>query len=416
MDACGGSRSDESTGPASQRLGECPMTRPRPDVSRAREATMVALLCIAYGVVNVDLLGINFLIPFIKPALSLTNGQVGLLIAGYWASFAAGSWLGGRQIDRARSPKRLLVALLVIFALTSPLSGFTADFGWLLAARVLVGAVDGPIAALVQSLIAMESADSRRGLNVAIVQSLGSSILGASVGPLLLVYLARTHGWRYGFFVAPVPALVCAALVFYLLSDLERRSCIAYRARKAGEVMEMNSTLSVILSRNVIWCAAGGAFLAGFMWITMGFLPLLWVDTRHISAESMSFIMAVLGVSAMVLCIGLPVISDRVGRKPVLVLASILGLLLPVVALDVRASTLVLAVLLAVTWTPVGLSSLFMATVPAESVAPESIATAVGFATAFGTFAGGVIAPPLAGWSADHWGQRAPSGPPSPRS
>ncbi len=370
---------------------------------------MVVLLCLAYGVVNVDLLGINYLLPFIKPSLALTNGQVGMLLAGFWTACAAGSWIGGAQIDKARHPKRLLAVLLAVFAVVSPISGLTAGFGELLGARILMGAIEGPIAALLLSMVASGSTDARRGFNVAVVQSLGSSILGATVAPIVLVSVARTYGWRFGFFTVAVPALACAALVGYFLPEPRRADDLSHGAHgKRAASDGARGVLATITSRNVIWCAFGAAFDAGFVWIVMGFLPLFYVGTRHVSTQSMSFIMALLGVSSTVLCIGLPLISDRLGRKPVLLVASIMGLLLPVIALEAHGSITLIAVLLAVTWAPVGLTSLFWATIPAESVAPQSIATAIGFISAFGTFVGGVVAPSLAGWSADRWGPRAP--------
>jgi sugar phosphate permease len=60
--------------------------------------------------------------------------------------------------------------------------------------------------------------------------------------------------------------------------------------------------------------------------------------------------------------------------------------------------------LLLLTYTGLGCFTLFMATIPAETVPRAAMATALGMIMGFGELLGGFVAPTLAGLAADRWG------------
>lgn len=62
-----------------------------------------------------------------------------------------------------------------------------------------MGLVEGPILPLVQSIIALGSPVQRRGMNMGIVQSLGSSILGLFIAPFFSSFLRHTIGGNTDF-------------------------------------------------------------------------------------------------------------------------------------------------------------------------------------------------------------------------
>jgi MFS family permease len=142
--------------------------------------------------------------------------------------------------------------------------------------------------------------------------------------------------------------------------------------------------------------------------IGAGFLPLYYIKVRHFFPHQMSILMSVLGVSALILGIALPTISDRVGRKRVMIVGNLLGMLCPLAAMYYSGPFIVLALLVFAGWAPVGAAPLVFATIPSESVSAHSMSTAIGLILAAGTLIGGVAGPTIAGWGADHWGLVAP--------
>jgi MFS family permease len=141
---------------------------------------------------------------------------------------------------------------------------------------------------------------------------------------------------------------------------------------------------------------------------TFGFLPLFFIQARHLPAQEMSVLMSVLGISGLALGIALPAASDRIVRKPIMIVSSLIGMLCPLAALCYSGPVGVLALLLFIGWAIVGAAPLTFATIPSESVPPGSVSTALGLIVALSTIVGGVASPLLAGWSADQWGLSAP--------
>ena len=53
------------------------MERPAESGERRYEVVLVAVCCVAYGVVNFEMFASGYLMPFIQPALKLRNAQIG---------------------------------------------------------------------------------------------------------------------------------------------------------------------------------------------------------------------------------------------------------------------------------------------------------------------------------------------------
>ena len=118
--------------------------------------------------------------------------------------------------------------------------------------------------------------------------------------------------------------------------------------------------------------------------------------------------MGVLGLSAAAFAFVVPRLSDLFGRRPVIVLFCLIGLLVPVSALYFQGSSIVLAVLIFLGWSASGAMPLIMATIPSETLPLRYIASATGLVVGLGEVIGGVSAPMLAGRAADHYGLQAP--------
>ncbi len=122
----------------------------------------------------------------------------------------------------------------------------------------------------------------------------------------------------------------------------------------------------------------------------------------------MGWLMGSLGISATVASFVIPAISDHIGRRGVMISMPLIAVVLPLGALYFTGSAWGMAAIFVVGWLVTGVMPLFMATVPAESVAPANIATALGVCMGTGELLGGVLAPYIAGRAADEVGLAAP--------
>jgi len=372
--------------------------------SRRHEFAVVAVLCFAWGVVSIEYLSVSYLAPFIEPALNLSNIQLGILVSGFSALFGLSSYATGVIADRSGKRRELLVSVLLAFSAASLLSGLATSFLTLLAARLLMGLLEGPILPLAQSIVAIEIPIERRGLKMGIVQGLGFGL--SSVAPLLLVALAGRYGWRSGFFVVAVPGLVCAALSAIIL----RRGTSSAPSEKGRATISADSAAegrgSALRSRNVWICSALSAVYITYFLTVVSFLPLFYVKVRQLPPAAMSALMSSVGVAGIVMGVIIPALADRIGRKPAAILASAVGLLCPVAALVYVGPLPILWLLMFIGLAPIGVPILSMSTIPAESVPVQWISRAIGLCVAFGTMIGGGAGPTIAGWIADRWNLR----------
>jgi MFS family permease len=367
------------------------------------ETGMIFLLSIAFGVVFFDRNATNYLGTFFGPDLALNQTQLGWISGGFSAAWAIASFLGGRISDATGRRKPYLLAAFVVFSLCSVLSGFATSFAVLLLSRILMGLSEGPILPISQSLVVLESSESRRGLNMGFLQNFGSNLLGSFVAPIVLTALALHYGWRKAFYLAGLPGLVLALLIFMYIREPKTHELSA-----TTHASDARMGLGEMFRYRNMWvCVLMSIFMVPWMILGWVFLPQFYDGVRHIDKTSASYLMSVLGISAAVFSFIVPGLSDRIGRKPVMVMFSALGVLVPLAALYYSGSLIALGALIFIGWAASGVFPLFMATVPAETIPVKYLATAVGLVVGLGELIGGFATPPLAGWANDYFANRS---------
>jgi MFS family permease len=371
--------------------------------SAAYQVLLTALLSLNFGFVLFDRNALGFLMPFIQPDLGLNNTQVGILAGALSLTWALAAFGVGVIADRFGARKRLLILSTVAFSICSFGSGLASSFATMLGARLVMGLAEGGIMPISQSLIATEVAARHRGLAMGVAQGFGSSLLGSFVAPVMLVAFATTFGWRHAFFLAGAPGLLTAFLIACLI-----REPGSARIEREVPAAHADSVRDVLANRNIILCALLGVLLVSYLVVCWAFMPLYLTQIRKYDAASMGWLMGALGISATIASFAIPALSDRVGRRPVMIAMPVLAMILPLAALYYTASAWGLASIFFAGWAVTGIFPLFMATVPAESVHARHIATALGVCMGTGEVLGGVLSPVAAGYAADLFGLRAP--------
>lgn len=382
--------------------------RPSSGAATARSSVgyqvgVVILLSITFGILFFDRNALGFLQPFVQPDLGLSNTQVGLLASVLSLTWAFAAFGIGVVSDRTGSRKRVLLLSTVAFSVCSALSGLASSFVMLLAARALMGIAEGGVMPIAQAIIASEVRPEHRGLAMGVTQNFGSNLLGSFVAPLALTVFATSFGWRHAFYLAGLPGLLAAAVLWRFLREPKVEAVAPTAA--AGEKMTL---LQALEERNILICAVMSVLLVSFLVVCWNFMPLYLTKVRGYDPQTESWLMSTLGISATVGAFAISALSDRIGRRPLMIAMPFIGVVLPLGAMYFNGSAWILALFFFVGWGLNGIFPLFMATIPSESVDPKHRATVLGLCMGSGELIGGAVSPYLAGAAADRYGQQAP--------
>ncbi len=221
---------------------------------------LVGLLSLNFGIVFFDRQALNVLMPFVQPEFGLSDTQIGIIAAGLSFTWAIAAFGVGKLSDTLGRRKMLLIASTIAFSLCSFLTGIASSFAFLLGARLLMGVAEGGIMPISHAMVATEVARERRGLAQGVAQNLGSNLLGSFLAPVVLVAFATAFGWREAFYLAGIPGIVSAALMWFLIDEPAAPPKAA-----AHDKMTIVEALKI---RNIWICVVFGVFMVAHFVIT----------------------------------------------------------------------------------------------------------------------------------------------------
>jgi MFS family permease len=368
------------------------------------ENVLLAVLFATFGFVFFDRLALNFLTPYFKDELGLNNAQIGLLGGIPALTWAIAGISVGYLSDRVDRRKPLLIGAILTFTLFSALSGLVGGLASLLLFRALMGAAEGAVLPLSQPLMLHSSTPRRRGLNMGLVQGSSAGLLGGVLGPIVTVWIAESFGWRTAFYATVIPGLVMAALVLWLVRDLRvRHPATAAVDDEVGPEDTAGGWGAVLRHRNIVVCLAIAVFFLTWFLTTQTFTPLYLVEVKGFGPGEVGFVLSGIGIAWVLWGALVPGISDRIGRKPTMIGFSAVAAVSPLAIMVIDSPGLLFGALV-LTYTGLGCFTLFMATIPAETVPRAVMATALGLIMGVGEVVGGFVAPALAGQLSDVFG------------
>lgn len=197
------------------RAGQSPTPIP------ARPAVTLAIILGSYLMVVLDVSVIITALPNIHRALHFSSTDLAWVQSAYALSFGGLLLLGARAGDLL-GRRRVFLAGIGLFTLTSLLGGLAQSSAWLLAARSVQGVAAAVTAPSALALLTSSFPEGReRTRAVAAYAAVAGG--GGSVGLVLGGMLTDWISWRWGLFINVPVGLVLMWLAPRYLSETERR-------------------------------------------------------------------------------------------------------------------------------------------------------------------------------------------------
>ncbi len=253
------------------------------------------------------------LLPFITRDLGLSYAQAGTLVAVFHASAFAANFGSGMVVDM--SGRRVVFQVISLVTGAGALMAFGVSNGFLVLCTLtaVIGVANNlwhppAIAYLSQAYPA------NRGYALS-VHALGAN-LGDTVAPLAAGALVAAAGWQATAGVSGVPALAVAAIIAWRLWPSDRP--VAGAPRRGARLGEYVAGMRLMVRDRAI---LGLCLMAGFRSMTQNglyvFLPLYLVDVAGAGPVVMGTAMMLLQLGGVVAAPVAGTLSDRVGRRPV---------------------------------------------------------------------------------------------------
>lgn len=281
-------------------------------VTDRSELILLSALTLGHLVVHWHTSLLSLALPFIKDHFDLSDIQVGTIVTVQMGVATTAIIISGFLADTFRSRGAVIVSAAVAsFGIALFLIGVSPSFGWILLGSGMVGlgtALWHPAAMGALSLRFHE----HRGAVLA-VHGMGASI-GDAVGPIIIGAVILVADWKLTLGLHVIPAIVISLLLWRSLGMM-------------GEIGSPRTTLrnyvvgikQICLNLQAVVVIVSNALIHMSRLSVLAFFPIYIKETLGYSAFILGIYLALLYVTGIVSLPAMGLLSDRFGRKAVLV-------------------------------------------------------------------------------------------------
>lgn len=281
---------------------------PAPQTTGIRDRLLVPAFMFGHFTHHVTNTLLSPLLPLIRDSFGLSYTQSGVLVSAFSVSQGLSQAPIGMLADRVGSRAVVTVGLMGS-ALVCFLIGLAGDYVQLILLLLGLGVIAGTYHAPAASLIAQVFTPERRG-GVLGLHTVGGNLSFFATPLLAGGIAAATHTWRTPYLAFAIAPLVAGVLLVTLLPASTDRS-------RGGGNLEMLREVGGVF--RVVGPLLSAAILVQMLYAAIvAFLALYLVDARGFDAPTAAAIVAAPYIAGL---FGSPLggtLSDRIGRKPVI--------------------------------------------------------------------------------------------------
>ncbi|HZT07371.1 MAG TPA: MFS transporter [Chloroflexota bacterium] len=293
----------------------------------SQPAGILILVSTAHAITHVYAALFPLVYPSIQQEWGLSYTAIGTMVG--LTSFIGGSLQLLFGFIGRSFPRNVVLGLgNLLFGITTALTGVSANFTQFAALRfggAVANAAQHPVG---NSLIADRFPRERRGSALAVNFAGGN--LGTLAVPLIAVALIGTLGWRQALWAFAVPGIVMGGILMFAMDDRDRA-----RDRIQGHGSGIAQLGRILRNRNVLALVGASSVAAAGrgLGVLLTIIPLYLSNVLGLAPWIVGMLYTIMLVGSVVGPMAAGRLSDRVGRKLVLVgalvLATIVTLALP---------------------------------------------------------------------------------------
>ncbi|WP_207004490.1 MFS transporter [Trinickia mobilis] len=370
------------------------------DSNSAYEWKIVALMSLGFGLVGIDRFMIMPLFPVMMKDLRLDYQDLGHITSALAVAWGVSALFTGRLSDRF-GHRKVIIPAMIVFSLLVGASGVAGSVGALIMIRALMGFAEGAFTPASITATLDGSKPTRHGLNIGIQQS-AMPLFGLGVTPILATQLLKVVPWHWIFGIVAIPGLILSYLTYKVLCNTS--ASVAADHTQTHDQAD-HKWHDVLRYRNVWLSVIGMLCWLTCLIVLSALFPNYLVDYLHLSLEQMGFVLSAIGAGGALGTWIMPALSDRIGRKPVMVI-SVAGALAASLTLSQTGPhpALLFVFLMATIFFIFTMITLTVGPISVEAVPAKLMTTASGLVIGVGEIFGGGVAPEVAGYVAQHFG------------
>ncbi|MGE1010602.1 MFS transporter, partial [Bacillus cereus] len=282
------------------------------------------------------------LLPVITETISIPDGSGGLLITIYALCYGITAPVFGMMSDRV-GRKRMIIIGFIIFSISTFCTGLAKNFEILLLFRSLTGLSGAMMMPSIFALVGDKVTYESRGKAMGTIMGamIGSTVIGVPIG----AFLSEIGNWQWTFYSIGLLTLFLTLLVNHILRNEKERNDVH---------VSLTETVDAPLKMTVVNISVLFALLATFLW-TIGlhgmfsYIGVYYENNFGISVGKIGIVIFLAGVGSVAGNILGGKLADKIGKKSVIVIASIVSSI-SVMLFSLSTGNLVIAIIVHIIW------------------------------------------------------------------
>jgi sugar phosphate permease len=248
---------------------------------------------------------------------------LGLLMTGFFIPYGLASLFLSFSGD-AFGPRRMLVGAALVWGTLMLIMGSVSSYAAMLTSRILLGITEGPQFSWILKIISRWFPSNEHGRANTIW--LAGSPLGSAIGFPLIIALVAMFGWRVAFYLlAGLSIIVMVPLLLAVVRDWPPGERIV-EEQKSPTASKLWSDCGVFLRDQNFWlltiCDCGELI---YLWGLNSWLPTYLQKVRGFDLQHLGFYSSLPFVLLLIGVILSGLLTDRFGKKAILIFVGLAG-------------------------------------------------------------------------------------------